>query len=377
MFKFVCLNLMVIIALAKVPPVKKVSGKIHFSDDLNFENMVKAIDRHLIYFKNNKYMKVKFKLEDKVYTRKDLQSTMVQFKKIVNEALSCIKTNSQSECEESFSFKINESFDIFEPIPNSNEKGYETNQTRFTAYYSPSLQGSKIKTEIFKNPIYKRPKNEKLRTLSSKNIIFEDKLADKNLELFYVKDSLFDIWLLHVEGGGVVEESTADGQKKIHYLSYDKTNSQNFSMLSKYMLKEGMLSKDDRSVEAQRKFIEENPDKEEQIISSCRSYVYFKRTNTEPMGVRNIPLTMNRSLASDKKLFNEYGFISYIRLEDKKDIKINRFFINQDTGGAIKGNARADLYMGYGKTAKRYANNLHTLGKQYLLMFKKDMKNGK
>jgi membrane-bound lytic murein transglycosylase A len=53
------------------------------------------------------------------------------------------------------------------------------------------------------------------------------------------------------------------------------------------------------------------------------------------------------------------------------NINISRFFINQDTGGAIKGAARGDLYMGYGDDAEVFANNLHALGDQYLLILKK------
>ena len=363
---------------AKVPATSLVNDKIQFEDDLDFKNMVKAIDRHLVYFNNRKYMHVKFKLAGTEYKREDLKSSLVEFKKLVNKALACTKVLDKSECMLSFSDSINEKFSIYKPIPNKDELGFDKNMSRFTAYYSPSLKGSKVKTDIYKNPIYKKPLKSAHQNYTREQIEFEAKLANKGLELFYVKESLLDIWLLHVEGGGLIEEEVAGEAPKLHYLSYNGTNKRKFSMLSRYMLDNGMLTEDNRSVRAQREYIESNPEQEREIISSCQSYVYFKTTKSEPLGVRNIPLTMNRSLASDKDLFNEYGFISFIQIKkddsvekSSPDLNVNRFFINQDTGGSINGAARGDLYMGYGDDAKFYANNLHALGNQYLIILKK------
>lgn len=380
---------------AKVPATKIVNESIIFEDDLNFENMIKAIDRQLVYFKSNKHMNVKFKLGNKFYKRSDLKDSMVEFKKLVNKALACQEILKMEVCKTNFSNSVNSKFSIFKPIPNKDEIGYKLKKSRFTAYYSPSLKGSKTKSDIFKNAIYAKPKESKYQSYTREQIQYEGKLLNRGLELFYVSDSMLDLWLLHVEGGGLIEELLEDGSKKLHYLSYNGTNKKKFTMLSTYMLKHNMITSNDRSLRAQRAYIEENPSKEREIISSSQSYVYFKTTKTEPLGVRNIPLTMNRSMASDKKLFNEYGFISYIKVSSKgtitknedgtsevataeqlvessvPDMNISRFFINQDTGGAIKGAARGDLYMGYGDDAEVFANNLHALGDQYLLMLKK------
>lgn len=380
---------------SNVPATKIVDESIVFEDDLNFENMIKAIDRHLVYFKSNRNMNVEFKLGSTTYKRSDLQSTMIEFKKLINKALACQEILDPKACKSNFSKSVNSKFSIFKPIPNKNEIGYSKKKSRFTAYYSPSLTGSKTKSDVFKNAIFAKPKEAKYQGYTREQIQYENMLVNKGLELFYVSDSMFDLWLLHVEGGGIIEEVLADGTKKLHYLSYNGTNKKKFTMLSTYMLKQNMITSDNRSLSAQRAYIEENPSKEREIISSSQSYVYFKTTKTEPLGVRNIPLTMNRSMASDKNLFNEYGFISYIKVSSKDSIKtkedgssdvvseeeliesnipkmeLSRFFINQDTGGAIKGAARGDLYMGYGEEAEVFANNLHALGDQYLLILKK------
>jgi membrane-bound lytic murein transglycosylase len=308
-------------AFAKVPATKPVNDSITFEDDLNFENMIKAIDRHLVYFKNNKYMNVKFKLGDKSYKRSDLKNSMVEFKKLVNKALACQEILKKTVCETNFSNSINLKFSIFKPIPNKDEVGHELKKSRFTAYYSPSLKGSKTKSDIYKYAIYAKPKQTKYQSYTREQIQYEGKLLNKGLELFYVSDSMLDLWLLHVEGGGIIEEILEDGSKKLHYLSYNGTNKKKFTMLSTYMLAQNMITSSDRSLRAQRAYIQENPSKEREIISSSKSYVYFKTTKTEPLGVRNIPLTMNRSMASDKNLFNEYGFISYIKVSSDGTIR--------------------------------------------------------
>jgi len=247
----------------------------------------------------------------------------------------------------------------------------------FTAYYSPDLEGSRTKTAEYVNPIYAKPLEEDLWRSTSDQINYENVLAGKNLEIFYVKESLYDVWLLHVEGGGRVKVKQEDSTYKHYYLSYDGTNKKAFNMLYKYMLEAGMLSKNEiGSIKKQRAYFNSHPEHQREILNSCESYVYFKETKTEPLGVHNIPLTENRSMATDYRRLTEYGIINFITATNPQVGKENaaptfsRFFINQDTGGAIKGNARCDLYFGFGPEAELAANKIYGLGNQYFLILK-------
>lgn len=360
----------------KIPAMEKVPQSMTFSDDLDFENMLKAIKRQEVYFERRD-LSVNFKFGNRVLTRGHLHASLLEFKKYVEETIDCFKTKERFACYVEFNIKMNTAFEVYKPVPLDWERGYQTKQTMFTAYYSPDMHGSKTQSETYKYPIYGMPSDEKLRASTSDQINYEGVLKGQGLELFYVKESLYDIWLLHVEGGGRVQVENTDGTTDSFYLSYAGTNKKKFNMLYKYMVANGMLKKEEAgSIKRQRNYFESHPEHQREILKSCESYVYFKVTETEPLGVHNIPLTPNRSMATDYRRLTEYGLISYVEATNPKATErmqrptFSRFFINQDTGGAIKGNARCDLYFGYGKEAELAANKIYGLGNQYYLILK-------
>ena len=361
--------------VSKTPAMKKVTKEIQFSDDLDMENMLKAIDRQLNYFANTN-IKTKFKFGSRNLRRAHLATSIIRFRELAVETIECLKLSSKDACFDILSSKLNKEFEIYTPLPLDWEKGYVEKKTLFTAYYSPDFEGSITKTTVFKNPIYKKPSSSKLQNLSSDKINYTSALKNKGLELFYVKESLYDIWLLHVEGGGRVRVKQKNGSYKKYYLSYDGTNKQSFAMLFRYMLDNGMLKEGETSIEHQRSYFNSHPEHQREILASSPSFIWFKVTEDEPLGVHNMPLTSKRSLATDYRRMQEYGVINFVQYKKEgdenpnKNIQFSRFFLNQDTGGAIKGNARSDLYFGYGAEAEKAANYIHGLGTQYFLILK-------
>lgn len=381
MFKFILLASLLGLSIttfgqSKMPNTKLVNSYINFDDDLDFEFLQKAIKRQERSFKRSK-LDTTFKMGDKIYKREHLYKSLIRFKALVSQAQSCLETEARSQCFKWFSDQINKEFNAFKPIPLSWERGYKEEKTHFTAYYSPDLHGSRVKTSVYKNPIYAMPKDSALKSKTSDEINYGGAFDGKGLELFYVKESKYDIWLLHVEGGGRVQVQNPDGTKSHYYLSYAGSNKRKFQMLYRYMLDNGMLRRGEASIANQRKYFVENPEHQREILASCPSFIYFKVTTTEPLGVRNIPLTEQRSLATDYRRTQEYGMINFIQGKKPvivgqrvKKVPYSRFFLNQDTGGAIKGYARSDLYFGYGKKAELAANFVNDLGKQYFLILK-------
>lgn len=360
----------------RIPKTIKVNEFIDFKDDLDFKNMKLAIKRNTKFF-NRADLTVKFKFGKDTYTRKSLKTSQESFEILVDQAIACMKTESKAYCYEQFSKTVNTEFNIYKPAPLTWEQGHKTSQSLFTAYYSPDFVASRVKTDVYKNAIYKLPKSSKLRSMTREQIDFENKLSGKGLELFYVKESLYDIWLLHVEGGGRAKVMSADGTSEMVYLSYAGSNKKPFKMLYRYMLDNNMIKPGQASIADQRAYLEANPQDAQKVFASCPSYIFFSETKNEPLGVNNIILTENRSLASDYRIYKEYGILNFI--EAKRPVKENgqikmvnfsRFFINQDTGGAIKGNARSDLYFGFGREAELTANKLKVLGNQYFLLKK-------
>jgi membrane-bound lytic murein transglycosylase A len=357
-----------------VPKLSKVNQTFNYEDDMSFEHMLKAIRRQEKYFQTRS-LSEKIKFGSRNLTRKHLQKSLLSFKKYVIEALNCFQLYPKNTCTSEFSRKMNLDFEVYKPVPLSWEKGYKEGKTFYTAYYSPDFDASFTKTAIFKNPIYAKPKSPKLQKLTSDAINYQNKL--KGHELIYVKKSLYDIWLLHVEGGGRARVKQADGSYKYRYLSYDGANGKSFAMLYEYMIKQGMLKKGEATIAKQREYFVNHPKDQRAILKTCPSFIFFKITEDEPLGVHNIPLTENRSLATDYRRLKEYGIINFVRatkpviVNDQVSQKpYSRFFLNQDTGGAIKGNARSDLYFGYGDKAELAANFVYGLGEQYFLILK-------
>ncbi|NJL25431.1 MAG: hypothetical protein HC902_09820 [Calothrix sp. SM1_5_4] len=140
------------------------------------------------------------------------------------------------------------------------------------------------------------------------------------------------------------------------------------------------------SVPAQRKFLSEHPEKHQEIFSQCPSYVYLIATSSPPVGVDSIPLTNGRSIATDRNLYPFKGLLAFVEsvrpeetgnydLDEDDRARIpfrgfSRFFLDQDTGGAIRGKARADIYFGEDEYAFFAAMNLQDSGKLYYLILK-------
>ena len=234
-------------------------------------------------------------------------------------------------------------------------------------------------TARFRNALYRLPEIAVEQNYTRTDIDFHGALAGKGYEVFWVENSLYDIYLLQVQGGGRINIHHADGTIEQKYLSYDGKNSRSFQMIYKYMLQKGYLQPGQTGIPQQRAFLENNPDKVEEIFNSCPSYVYFKESNEEPVGLNGIPLTEGRSLAIDSRIYKTMGMINFVRTHKAAYLDANgvlvkvpfsRFFISQDTGGAIRGNARCDLYFGYGPLAELTAYNMDEVGEQYFLVKK-------
>jgi membrane-bound lytic murein transglycosylase A len=359
-------------------PTQKVLESISFSDDIDYKNLDLALSRQLKSFDS-------IGLSGTVtyggvnYSKSVLKDSIKLFQTLIKEFQECVKVSSKEICENNLNLAINQKFDIYKPVPGPQEPGSGNKETTlYTAYFSPDFVGSTKQTERFKHAIYRMPGSVELKSKRREEIDFDGALSNRGLELFWVEESLFDLYILHVEGGGRVRVQQADGSFKNYYLSYAGVNGHKFQFISKYMVQRGYLTSSEATIENQRSFLEQNPSLAREIFASSPSYVYFKTTEDEPMGVNSIPLTEGRSLAIDTKVYQDVGVINFVKA--RKAVRENnqtylrpfsRFFISQDTGGAIRGNARCDLYFGFGHEAEFIAHSTKTMGEQYFLIKKR------
>jgi len=195
-------------------------------------------------------------------------------------------------------------------------------------------------------------------------------LAGRDLEICWLKDPI-ESFFAHIQGS--VRVVLDDG--RLMRLNYAAANGHPYYAVGRWLIDRNIISKDEMSMDRIREWMERNPKEGDELRRKNKSYVFFRETNLpvneEPIGAQGISLTPGRSIAVDHKL-HTYGtpfFISaYLPIEGlKPDTWFKRLMIAQDTGGAIVGPARADLYFGAGDEAASVAGRLRHYGKFVML----------
>ena len=358
------------------PPVKLLSANQwpRFSDDLLGQEMQLALFRQIRKFKSlNLNHSIQF--DQHKFSSNIIPASILAFQKFFNEWKDCI-TEPQSKkvlCNDQLNQRLKRNFNLYRPKDQDAKKA-----SLFTAYYTPTIEAKLHPEGDYQWGIYRRPQERKLLDYDRIDIDFKKKLQFSAYDLFYTKD-LFDNYVLQIQGGGRLKIINENG---VHYqyISYEGTNGKRWRYISKYMKKKGYIK--NLSNASQKRFLNANPNKWEEIYSYCPSYVFFRPTEHPPLGSELTPLTNGRSIATDNGLYAFKGGLSFIQgsmpFRDEngstKFKRFNRFFIDHDTGGSIKGNARADLFMGEDAAAEFAANNFYSRGNMFFLVLKPEKK---
>ncbi|MBU6339012.1 MAG: MltA domain-containing protein [Rickettsiales bacterium] len=244
---------------------------------------------------------------------------------------------------------------------NGNSKGI------FTGYYEADLRGSKVKTEKFKYPIYAKPKDLGTEPYLTRKEINEGALDGKGLELLYVDDKV-ELYFLQVQGSGRI--TLPDGS--IVKVTYAGKNNRDYSSIGAYMENNNILAKGTVSADSIKEWMSKNPDEADEVMNSNASFVFFKLSDGEyVVGAQNVPLTAERSLAVDSSIM-PYGFPMWVDTSLKgkngSKTKYSKLLIAQDTGSAIKGTVRGDIFFGYGDEAENKASYMASPGEYYILL---------
>ncbi len=237
----------------------------------------------------------------------------------------------------------------------------------FTGYYTPVLPVSSMQSKEFPYPIYTFPQDWQGDLPTRKEIDGDLVLKGRNLELAYAK-SLIDIYIMQVQGSGIVEYE--NGQQKL--FAFTGSNRKSYASIGKYMLKKGLTTPQHVSLQFIKKYLRENPEKAHEILFSNPSYVFFKPVDSNPKGAGLVPLTKLHSIAVDTRYIPMGSILlaSIPIINDKNRVISHeyRLVVAQDIGGAIKGPGHVDLYTGIGYEGRRQAGRLHHYGNLWLLL---------
>jgi len=277
----------------------------------------------------------------------------------------------------------------FQPYLVTDPQKQQPAQGLFTGYYEAALKGSYQKGGPYQVPLYKRPddlvliqlgafKKEwrgkrlagklakgRLSPYASRTQIEQGALAGKKLELIWVDDAV-DAFFLHIQGSGrVLLEDGSDVR-----VGYDGHNGHDYTSIGRILIDRGEISREKMSMQAIRSWLTANPTEAQALMRENESYIFFRPlTGPGPIGAQGVALTAGRSLAVDKR-YIPYGMPLWLyAFTDPVDQKPQaRMMVAQDTGGAIKGIIRGDVFWGFGEEAALRAGQMKETGSYFLML---------
>ena len=231
----------------------------------------------------------------------------------------------------------------------------------FTGYYEIALNGSLRREGPFQTPIYRRPLDPRAFSHAE---IDAGALARKGLELVWVDDPI-GAYFLQIQGSGMVRLADDSAMR----LGYDGGNGRPYVAIGKLLVERGEVPLSEMSMQRLREWIASHGEAGLELMRENPNYVFFKDIGGDgPFGTEDVVLTAGRSLAVDRA-FVPLGVPIWLDAQQRFiPGAIRRLVVAQDTGGAIKGAVRGDLFWGSDEAAAEEAGAMNATGRYYLLL---------
>jgi membrane-bound lytic murein transglycosylase A len=348
-----------------------------FADDLDKPSLIQALENQLGVMKNIEASRP-VKLGTLALTHARLQDTLVEFLSLLNQNLPL----------EEFDRLVREKFVVHQVGDG------EGKQILFTGYYTPVIKASRTRSEKYIYPLYQMPESlfkpilveqghlsgvyendyhsrYQMRNITREDIDARNALANLNLEIAWLESDI-ERFFLHIQGSGILkyEDGTAEG------VQYAGSNGYPYEAIGKQMAKDGAIRGEEISMQGIKNYLQNHPGDIPTYFYRNQRYIFFRLTDDRPRGSGGAELVTERSIATDKTLYPAGGLVF---VEGKKPILnennevvewrgFSRFVVDQDTGNAIKGPNRVDLYFGAGDRAGAMAGRYVTRNRMYYLL---------
>ncbi len=352
-----------------------------FLDDLEPATLRETLRRHLNILEG-KDPGERVRLGDLFITQARLYDTLVEFEYLMDEQLS----------PEEFNQQIKQRFYVI-PVGTGNQ-----HRVLFTGYYTPVIPASRTWSREYPYPLYRKPGagqsvessyERAMQTrrdygfhlvastrpveLTREAIDGREVLADKNLEVAWLKDQM-EGYFLHIQGSGFLQ---FDGEK-LEAVQYMGSNERPYKSVGRMMIRDGIITTGQGSMQGIKRYFREHPEDIPKYLFKNERYIFFGMGGNGPRGSTGAELIGGRAIATDKSLYPGGGlvFITANKPILNANNKIthwqpfSRFVLDQDTGSAIKGRGRADLYFGVGEKAGAKAGRFMKRGKMFYLLIK-------
>jgi len=368
--------------LCLAPLAAGCAPSLSIGDDLDAESLRAALRRSLAYLDRLPPGAVVGE-QPRRLTAEEIKNSLVAFEPLLD----------QWSCAPCVAREVRARFEL---LPSSADG--ELSQVLFTGYYRPVIEASLVRTEEFRHPIYAKPADlltaervtvapapkvervvgrvsgEEFVPYYTRREIDDGALENRGLEIAWAKDPV-ELFFLHIQGSGILR--LPDGREL--NIGYAAQNGRPYRSIGRLLIDRGKATREEMSLQWLRRYLAEHPQERSEIFAHNESYVFFRLTPDGPLGSLEVPLTDGRSIATDGRLFPK-GALALIQTEVPMiDAAgqlagwrpLTRFALNQDTGGAIRGAQRADLYFGSGDAAGGLAGYMNRPGKMFFLVLKR------
>jgi membrane-bound lytic murein transglycosylase A len=263
-----------------------------------------------------------------------------------------------------------------------------------TGYYEPEVEGRRAPGGGFDVPIYRQPRDliavkragvvgfpnrgkvgrregKKLVEYPDRSAIEDGALKNRGLEICWLKDPI-DAFFIHIQGSARIR--LEDGN--LLRINYAAHNGHPYLAVGRVLAERGIVPREEMSMDKIRTYFAEAPEEGREIMRMNKSFIFFREVelgpDAEPIGAQGVQLVSGRSIAVDKAI-HAYGTPFWIEAQLPLETEFSlapfrRLMLAQDTGSAIVGPARADIYFGAGIDAGTVAGRLRHSGRFFMLV---------
>jgi membrane-bound lytic murein transglycosylase A len=362
-----------------------------FFDSLDFSGFQTALNQSLVYYNRLP--------GDRIIEFGPDQYTVSHMTKSLKTLQAFLETRPPATAVNRF---VRDRFHVYASAANDN------GQVLFTGYFEPTYSGSLYPDKRFQYPLYPVPEDlveidpakfsdryqghDRLRGRVDGNQVvpYYSRKEINQMPDFYLQappvawlENRVDRFFLEIQGSGRIQTP----ENEIVRIRYAGTNGNAYRSIGRYLIDSREIKKEQMSMQAIRQWLEANPHRVEEVLSYNDSFVFFNIASGGPFGNINVTLTPLRAMATDYRIFPK-GALCFIEtrlpeifssgVTEAEDggrpeswPPVSLFVMNQDTGGAIRGPARADLFCGSDDYARFTAGHMNVRGNMYFLVLKK------
>ncbi|MEM8675898.1 MAG: murein transglycosylase A [Cyanobacteria bacterium P01_G01_bin.67] len=330
------------------------------------ETLLKAVDHSLYYLSTPKAVASYRQQTNPEFNIARVRRSLERFKELL------LTTDSPAALEQA----VKSEFIFYQSVGTDLQGTVE-----FTGYFEPTYTASRVRTAEYRYPLYRKPADfDRWSTphptraqLEGKDGLGSKQSVLKGQELVWLSDRL-EAFLVQVQGSARLKMT--DGTTMT--VGYGGTTDYPYVSIGKELVQDGVFNKEELSLPKLLDYFTANPQLLDQYLPRNNRFIFFRETaGKPPTGSLGVPVTGDRSIATDKSLMPP-GALALIMapipdVQSTGEIKtkiVSRYVLDQDTGSAIKGAGRVDIFLGSGEVAGERAGLINSSGNLFYLLLK-------